>query len=90
MFNNVKKLLFVDAELASQELQSIEGKKFFIKGNSLQNEEQETICKFDYCRAGNKLHNAICLIRDMHNVLNPDSLKTKPQVERVITVNTIN
>lgn len=90
MFSNIKNLIFVDPELASQEFQSIEGKKFIVKGNFLQNEEEETICRFDYCRAGNKEHNAVCLIRDMHNVLNPENKKTKPQVEKTIVIKSVN
>lgn len=89
MFSEVKNLIFVDPELASRELQSLEGRKFIVKENFLQNEKEEIICKFDHCRFGNKKHNAICLIRDMHNVLNPEILKTKTQVEKVIEVKTI-
>lgn len=90
MFSNLKNLLFIDSELAARELQSLEGKKFIVKGGFLQNENKDTICKFDHCRAGNNVHNAICLIRDLHNVLNPEDQKTKPQVEKSITINSIN
>lgn len=89
MFSEVKNLIFVDPELASRELHSIEGKSFFVRGDFLQNEIGETICKFDHCRAGNKEHNAICLIRDMHNILNPGGIKTRPQVEKLITIKSV-
>lgn len=89
MFSKLKKLLFIDPDLAQKELESLEGKKFIVKGDSLQNENQEIICRIDHCRRGNKEHNAICLIRDIHNVINPADQKTKIQVEKSIVINCV-